>query len=536
MKRIVTFCVLACFMFDVTAARRSLDDLKNDETEIRRELERNLPEYGGDTAHSGSEWCVSAGGDIWNHCVRPAFESIPARGAPELAHNVEQEPFGNIGVEEYLLRFSEGERTHYVQATRVPRRLWGDLGALFYHTFQELPTHPVPHIQRLDLGLGDAWINGYNGVGVDTAGGIPEGQVGYRQVAMIKLHFTCSELSVEVGIEESLGFPSGMNVPGEPNYEQGKARYHEMTPHLESFAGRVAKAFRNHSVCDPASTTTNDVERQYQLTQAELDARMWAFVESGVPSSSPAPSQALQAPERYASEPQRPSNQNPNALGFGPTVVREQMTFWSGDAAQFVFDPLRDGPIFGRDITGAAEVSGELTGRTLTGQWVRYDGGQRCATRLHGSKNWGRVEFTFAEGFSSYQGRYGECDGDLTRSWNAQRVANLSLPQISVPTGPSTWVGDYGSFTFPSLADGSVTAVESVPGGVARLHGTKSELAFSGHWVRMDDVAQCSQALQGSRNWGRIELKFDPTYQTFRGYFGVCDATPDVPWNASRSQ
>jgi hypothetical protein len=91
--------------------------------------------------------------------------------------------------------------------------------------------------------------------------------------------------------------------------------------------------------------------------------------------------------------------------------------------------------------------------------------------------------------------------------------------------------GDYGTDY------GSMTLVQSgadVQGNydLGRIAGRVEGDVLKGYWLKQGD--SCPREVMGTRNYGRLEFRFDATRQSFLGYYGYCDGLPTNAWNGRR--
>lgn len=102
----------------------------------------------------------------------------------------------------------------------------------------------------------------------------------------------------------------------------------------------------------------------------------------------------------------------------------------------------------------------------------------------------------------------------------------------SPPGDPgSRFSTDFGDLIFRSLRPGPVTAND--PTGVGTVVGDLDGTTLIGRWLRNDGGQRCATAFQGSRNWGRLEFRFDAALSRFVGRFGFCDGPLETTWSGA---
>lgn len=66
-----------------------------------------------------------------------------------------------------------------------------------------------------------------------------------------------------------------------------------------------------------------------------------------------------------------------------------------------------------------------------------------------------------------------------------------------------------------------------------QLWGSLNGSSFDGHWVRTNDNRRpCHYPIQGSYNWGRVQLQFFG--DRFTGQYGECNGYPNKIWTGNR--
>lgn len=70
------------------------------------------------------------------------------------------------------------------------------------------------------------------------------------------------------------------------------------------------------------------------------------------------------------------------------------------------------------------EILGKMTdSHTMVGQWVENGSAKKCATDIYGRKNWGSLVLKFNEDFTDFEGRWGYCDDEATKTgWDAKKL------------------------------------------------------------------------------------------------------------------
>lgn len=69
------------------------------------------------------------------------------------------------------------------------------------------------------------------------------------------------------------------------------------------------------------------------------------------------------------------------------------------------------------------EILGKMTDdHTMVGQWVENGSAKKCDTAIYGRKNWGSLVLEFNEDFTEFQGKWGYCNEEATKTgWDAKK-------------------------------------------------------------------------------------------------------------------
>ena len=77
----------------------------------------------------------------------------------------------------------------------------------------------------------------------------------------------------------------------------------------------------------------------------------------------------------------------------------------------------------GTYATDNGRLTFDIDGRTLTGFWIEDGSARTCDSARDGSEHWGPIVFTFDEGYTSFAGSWGYCDGDADQGrWSGTRT------------------------------------------------------------------------------------------------------------------
>ena len=130
---------------------------------------------------------------------------------------------------------------------------------------------------------------------------------------------------------------------------------------------------------------------------------------------------------------------------------------------------------------------------------------------------------------------------------------NRSQPTVKVNTGmASVWAGFFliAGATAPAALGQQITGTWSSNKGQIQLNGygrnnyggpygsnghlwgSVNGASFDGHWVRTDNLRSCHYPINGSYNWGRVQLQFYGN--RFSGQYGVCNEYPNRYWSGNR--
>ena len=58
----------------------------------------------------------------------------------------------------------------------------------------------------------------------------------------------------------------------------------------------------------------------------------------------------------------------------------------------------------------------------FVGTWVETDSARTCGSRVDGSPHWGRVDFTFNQSYTDFQGEWSYCSEAPSGTWTGSRA------------------------------------------------------------------------------------------------------------------
>lgn len=117
---------------------------------------------------------------------------------------------------------------------------------------------------------------------------------------------------------------------------------------------------------------------------------------------------------------------------------------WDTSFGTMVLPDSIAGGVFGPYSEDNGRVIGDLRGSSLTGVWVEDGSDNECSTSRDGSTAWGRIDFTFDAERRVFSGRWGYCDGELSRDWEGTRVSDKGI--LDLEPGIDRPGGDYDNF------------------------------------------------------------------------------------------
>ena len=79
---------------------------------------------------------------------------------------------------------------------------------------------------------------------------------------------------------------------------------------------------------------------------------------------------------------------------------------------EITFAPTSDGGVEALYEGGQSRLVGQMQGLTFVGRWIEPHSAQICADNTY----WGQIALDFAPDFASFAGKWGYCDGPLSRS------------------------------------------------------------------------------------------------------------------------
>ncbi len=94
---------------------------------------------------------------------------------------------------------------------------------------------------------------------------------------------------------------------------------------------------------------------------------------------------------------------------------------WSTSYGVMIFPDPVAGPIRATYGTDEGRIIGEAQGTELSGYWVERSSGRRCDRPVDGSYHWGRMEYHFDPGFTTFTGKWGYCDAPPLQGWSGAR-------------------------------------------------------------------------------------------------------------------
>ncbi|MDH3671174.1 MAG: toll/interleukin-1 receptor domain-containing protein [Gammaproteobacteria bacterium] len=77
-------------------------------------------------------------------------------------------------------------------------------------------------------------------------------------------------------------------------------------------------------------------------------------------------------------------------------------------------------------------IVGKIQGQSLTGYWVEDGSDEACSSQKDGSKYWGRLKLNFDENFTTFEGTWGYCDKESSRSWTGKRIPTNAEEQVRI--------------------------------------------------------------------------------------------------------
>ena len=124
------------------------------------------------------------------------------------------------------------------------------------------------------------------------------------------------------------------------------------------------------------------------------------------------------------------------------------------------------------------------------------------------------------------EARLSALEARLTGDSTAAAAPDASRTVAGAPVA-GVYASDYGNVDLRQIG-------ADVQGNydLGRIFGRVEGDVFKGYWLKQG--AGCTTEVMGTRNWGRLEFRFDPARRGFLGYYSYCDALPTSPWNGTR--
>ena len=124
------------------------------------------------------------------------------------------------------------------------------------------------------------------------------------------------------------------------------------------------------------------------------------------------------------------------------------------------------------------------------------------------------------------EARLGALEARLTDSGGAAVASDVPGAPAGTPVA-GTYGSDYGNVDLRQIGP-------EVQGNydLGRISGRVEGDVLKGYWLKQG--AGCTTEVMGTRNWGRLEFRFDPARRSFLGYYSYCEALPTSPWNGTR--
>lgn len=94
---------------------------------------------------------------------------------------------------------------------------------------------------------------------------------------------------------------------------------------------------------------------------------------------------------------------------------------WATAYGDLLLTARKDGEIVGVYPQYGGHIYGRLQENELHAFWTEEESEIVCEKEKYGTKNWGRVVFTFDDAFTRFDGRWGYCDTALENEWNGER-------------------------------------------------------------------------------------------------------------------
>jgi hypothetical protein len=107
---------------------------------------------------------------------------------------------------------------------------------------------------------------------------------------------------------------------------------------------------------------------------------------------------------------------------------------------------------------------------------------------------------------------------------------SASIGQEGTAPYGASYSTNWGNVTFQRQG---APLIGTYPTDDGRIVGTLRDQVLSGYWTESSSSRECASDRDGTRYWGRLELRFNVDHSFFSGPWGYCDGMSDGTWSGT---